>query len=136
MDVAIFNEHGQEVKETKGELVCKAPFPSMPIYFWDDAKGQKYHKAYFDTFNNIWAHGDYGELTSHTGMIIHGRSDAVLNPGGVRIGTAEIYRQVERIEAVQEALCIGQPWEQDTRGRFICSLSCWPETRRQPKQPD
>jgi len=115
MDVAIFNEQGQEVKETKGELVCKAPFPSMPIYFWDDAEGQKYHKAYFDTFNHIWAHGDYGELTSHTGMIIHGRSDAVLNPGGVRIGTAEIYRQVERVEAVQEALCIGQPWEQDTR---------------------
>ncbi|WP_415900874.1 acetoacetate--CoA ligase [Neptuniibacter sp. QD48_11] len=115
MDVAIFDESGVEVIQKKGELVCKSPFPSMPIYFWDDADGAKYQNAYFNQFKNRWAHGDYGEITEHGGMIIHGRSDAVLNPGGVRIGTAEIYRQVERVDGVIESLCVGQPWENDTR---------------------
>ncbi len=115
MDVAIFNDAGEEIKEQKGELVCRTPFPSMPIYFWSDESGEKYKSAYFDQFENIWAHGDYGELTAHEGVIIHGRSDAVLNPGGVRIGTAEIYRQVEKVEQVQESICIGQPWKDDTR---------------------
>ncbi|EAR59594.1 acetoacetate--CoA ligase [Neptuniibacter caesariensis] len=115
MDVAIFDDEGKEIKEQKGELVCRTPFPSMPIYFWADESGEKYKSAYFAQFDNIWAHGDYGELTQHEGVIIHGRSDAVLNPGGVRIGTAEIYRQVEKVEQVQESICIGQPWQDDTR---------------------
>lgn len=115
MDVAIYDDEGQEIAEQKGELVCKTPFPSMPIYFWDDQDGQKYQNAYFAQFDNTWAHGDYGELTAHEGIIIHGRSDAVLNPGGVRIGTAEIYRQVERVEQVLDSVCIGQPWKDDTR---------------------
>ncbi|MGB2281337.1 MAG: AMP-binding enzyme, partial [Pseudomonadales bacterium] len=96
-------------------LICAKPFPSMPIYFWDDADGSKYHKAYFNEYKNIWAHGDYGEITAENGIIIHGRSDAVLNPGGVRIGTAEIYRQVEAIAAVQESIVIGQNWQDDVR---------------------
>jgi acetoacetyl-CoA synthetase len=115
MDVAIYNDKGQSITREKGELVCQSPFPSMPIYFWNDADGEKYKKAYFSQFENIWAHGDYGEITEHAGMIIHGRSDAVLNPGGVRIGTAEIYRQVERISSVIDSVCIGQPWKDDTR---------------------
>jgi acetoacetyl-CoA synthetase len=87
----------------------------MPIYFWQDADGQKYHDAYFGHFDNVWAHGDYGEITQHGGVIIHGRSDSVLNPGGVRIGTAEIYRQVEVIEDVLESIVIGQNWQDDVR---------------------
>jgi acetoacetyl-CoA synthetase len=87
----------------------------MPIGFWNDPDGQRFHDAYFAQFDNIWAHGDYGEITRHGGLIIHGRSDAVLNPGGVRIGTAEIYRQVEQVEEVLESLCIGQPWQDDVR---------------------
>ena len=115
MAVNIFDEDGQAVGQTKGELVCTAPFPSMPIYFWQDKGGQKYHDAYFAQFDNVWAHGDYGEITQHGGVIIHGRSDAVLNPGGVRIGTAEIYRQVEVIEEVLESIVIGQNWHDDVR---------------------
>ncbi|GAA0784999.1 acetoacetate--CoA ligase [Marinobacterium sediminicola] len=115
MAVDIFNDDGQPVRGEKGELVCTQPFPSMPIGFWNDPDGRKYHDAYFRQFENIWAHGDYGEITAHDGLIIHGRSDAVLNPGGVRIGTAEIYRQVEKVEGVLESLCIGQPWDNDVR---------------------
>ena len=99
----------------RGELVCTAPFPAMPIGFWNDADGSRYHAAYFASFANIWCHGDFVELTAHEGMIIHGRSDAVLNPGGVRIGTAEIYRQVEQLPEVVESLVIGQDWEHDVR---------------------
>jgi acetoacetyl-CoA synthetase len=95
--------------------VCTRPFPSMPVMFWNDADGQKYHNAYFARFDNIWCHGDFAEITSHGGLIIHGRSDATLNPGGVRIGTAEIYAQVERIPDVIEALAIGQDWDNDVR---------------------
>ena len=115
MAVAIYNDSGQPIEQEKGELICAKPFPSMPIYFWDDADGSKYHKAYFNEYKNIWAHGDYGEITAENGIIIHGRSDAVLNPGGVRIGTAEIYRQVEAIPAVQESIVIGQNWQDDVR---------------------
>jgi acetoacetyl-CoA synthetase len=115
MAVDIFDDDGKPVRQTKGELVCSAPFPSMPIYFWQDADGQKYHDAYFGQYHNVWAHGDYGEITAHGGVIIHGRSDAVLNPGGVRIGTAEIYRQVEVIEDVLESIVIGQSWQEDVR---------------------
>jgi len=115
MAVEIFDDNGQPVLGEKGELVCTKPFPCMPIGFWDDEDESKFRSAYFDLYDNIWAHGDYGEITSHDGVIIHGRSDAVLNPGGVRIGTAEIYRQVEKVDEVLESLCIGQPWDNDVR---------------------
>ena len=110
MKVEVWNENGKPVRGEKGELVCSAPFPSMPVGFWNDADGAKYHAAYFEKFPNVWCHGDYVELTAHDGMIIYGRSDAVLNPGGVRIGTAEIYRQVEQLDEVVESLVIGQDW--------------------------
>ena len=115
MAVAIWNDAGQSVVEEKGELVCTKPFPSCPIAFWADENGEKFHSAYFDTYPNIWAHGDYGEVTANGGIVIHGRSDAVLNPGGVRIGTAEIYRQVEKVESVVDSICIGQQWDDDVR---------------------
>jgi acetoacetyl-CoA synthetase len=99
----------------KGELVCTKPFPCMPVSFWNDLSGRRYRAAYFERFPGVWAHGDYAELTPRGGIVIYGRSDAVLNPGGVRIGTAEIYRQVEQIEEVQEALCCGQDWQGDVR---------------------
>jgi acetoacetyl-CoA synthetase len=98
-----------------GELCCRQPFPSMPVYFWDDEDGSKYHAAYFEQYPNIWAHGDFAKITEHGGMVIFGRSDATLNPGGVRIGTAEIYRQVESLDEVVESICVGQDWEDDVR---------------------
>ncbi len=110
MAVDVFDEDGSPVRGEKGELVCTRPFPVMPVGFWNDADGSKYHAAYFERFDNIWCHGDFSELTAHDGMIIYGRSDATLNPGGVRIGTAEIYRQVEQLPEVLEALVIGQDW--------------------------
>ncbi len=109
MAVDIYDDEGQPLREEKGELVCTAPFPSRPIGFWNDPEGERYRAAYFETFDNIWAHGDYAELTSRGGLIIHGRSDAVLNPGGVRIGTAEIYRQVEKVTEVVDSICVGLP---------------------------
>ncbi|NJN45841.1 MAG: acetoacetate--CoA ligase [Candidatus Competibacteraceae bacterium] len=115
MNVEVWNEAGEAVQGEKGELVCTAPFPSMPIGFWNDPDGAKYRAAYFERFPGVWCHGDYVELTEHQGLIIYGRSDAVLNPGGVRIGTAEIYRQVEQLPEVVEALVIGQDWEDDVR---------------------
>lgn len=115
MAVEIWNVSGQSVVQEKGELVCVKPFPSCPLGFWDDPDGAKFHAAYFDSWPGIWAHGDYGEITRHGGFVIHGRSDAVLNPGGVRIGTAEIYRQVERVPAVLESVVIGQQWDDDVR---------------------
>ncbi len=115
MRVEVWNDLGEPVRQEKGELVCTAPFPSMPIGFWNDPDGKKYHTAYFDRFPGIWCHGDYVELTEHDGLIIYGRSDAVLNPGGVRIGTAEIYRQVEKLDEVVESIVIGQEWEEDVR---------------------
>ncbi|KFZ31673.1 acetoacetyl-CoA synthetase [Pseudidiomarina salinarum] len=115
LDVQIFNEDGEPVTGEKGELVCRNSFPCMPIGFWNDDDGQRYYNAYFARFDNTWAHGDYAELTEHNGVIIYGRSDAVLNPGGVRIGTAEIYRQVEKIDAVLESIAVGQNWQDDER---------------------
>ncbi|HSD60469.1 MAG TPA: acetoacetate--CoA ligase, partial [Burkholderiales bacterium] len=115
MKVEVFGEDGRPVKGRKGELVCGAPFPSMPVGFWNDPDGAKYQAAYFEKFPGVWCHGDYVELTPHGGMVIYGRSDAVLNPGGVRIGTAEIYRQVEQLDEVVESLVIGQDWDNDVR---------------------
>ncbi|WP_148254056.1 acetoacetate--CoA ligase [Aidingimonas lacisalsi] len=115
MAVDVLDDNGQPLRGDKGELVCTRPFPSMPIGFWNDPDGQRYRDAYFATFPGIWAHGDYAEITPQDGLIIHGRSDAVLNPGGVRIGTAEIYRQVEKVTGVLESLCIGQEWDDDVR---------------------
>ncbi|MEH6491842.1 acetoacetate--CoA ligase [Halopseudomonas sp.] len=115
MAVEVWDDDGQRLAEGKGELVCSKPFPTMPLGFWKDEDGSRFRAAYFERFPGVWAHGDYAEETSHGGLIIHGRSDAVLNPGGVRIGTAEIYRQVEKVEAVLESLAIGQQWQGDVR---------------------
>jgi acetoacetyl-CoA synthetase len=115
MCVEVFDDEGRSIRGRKGELVCTAPFPSMPIAFWNDPDGRKYRAAYFERFPGVWHHGDYVELTEHDGMIIYGRSDAVLNPGGVRIGTAEIYRQVEQLDEVVESLAVGQRWQGDER---------------------
>ena len=115
MAVNIYDENGEPVVEQKGELVCTKPFPSMPVGFWNDPDGTRYHNAYFNRFENVWCHGDYAALTRHGGMIIYGRSDSVLNPGGVRIGTAEIYRQVEQLDEVDESVAIGQDWDDDVR---------------------
>ncbi|SHE96081.1 acetoacetyl-CoA synthetase [Kaistia soli DSM 19436] len=111
----VWSEDGQHLDSGKGELVCLKPFPSMPVGFWNDPDGARYHAAYFERFDNVWCHGDFAEWTRHGGLIIHGRSDATLNPGGVRIGTAEIYNQVEQIPEVLEALAIGQDWDDDVR---------------------
>ena len=115
MAVEVYDENGRAVVGEKGELVCTRPFPAMPIGFWNDADGAKYRAAYFEKYPNVWRHGDWSEITAHGGIIIYGRSDAVLNPGGVRIGTAEIYRQVEQLEQVVESLVIGQDWQGDVR---------------------
>jgi acetoacetyl-CoA synthetase len=115
MAVEVYDDEGRPVRGDKGELVCTRPFPSMPVRFWNDPDGAKYRAAYFERFPGVWCHGDYVELTAHGGLIIYGRSDAVLNPGGVRIGTAEIYRQVERLDEVVESLAIAQDWEHDVR---------------------
>jgi acetoacetyl-CoA synthetase len=115
MAVEIWDDQGNSLPHGKGELVCTVPFPSSPIGFWNDPDEQKYRAAYFDRFPNIWVHGDYAEITAHNGYIIHGRSDAVLNPGGVRIGTAEIYRQVEHFDEIVDAVCVGQQWQDDVR---------------------
>jgi acetoacetyl-CoA synthetase len=115
MKVEVYDDEGRSVRGQKGELVCTASFPSMPIGFWNDPDGARYRAAYFERFPGVWYHGDYVELTEHDGVVIFGRSDAVLNPGGVRIGTAEIYRQVERLDEVVESLAIGQDWNNDVR---------------------
>ncbi len=124
LDVAVFNDDGEPVSGEKGELVCRSPFPACPVAFWNDPDEQRFQSAYFERFGNlpdgkqVWAHGDYAEIVpheGHDGLIIHGRSDAVLNPGGVRIGTAEIYRQVETLDEIREAIVIGQPWQGDVR---------------------
>jgi acetoacetyl-CoA synthetase len=115
MAVEIFNEDGEAVIGEHGELVCTKPFPSTPVAFWNDPDGSRYREAYFERFPGVWAHGDFAELTADGGLIIHGRSDAVLNPGGVRIGTAEIYRQVEKLDEVVESIAIGQNWDDDVR---------------------
>jgi len=115
MKVQAFDPEGNSVVGQKGELVCTAPAPSMPVHFWNDEGNEKYRNAYFDIYPNVWTHGDYIEITERGGAIIYGRSDAVLNPGGVRIGTAEIYRQVEGLDEVEDSVVVGQRWENDTR---------------------
>ena len=115
MKVEAYDSNGQPVIGEQGELVCTAPSPSMPIYFWDDPDGKKYHSAYFDVYPGIWRHGDYIEINDRGGVVIYGRSDATLNPGGVRIGTAEIYRQVEILPEIEDALVVGQNWKNDVR---------------------
>jgi acetoacetyl-CoA synthetase len=115
MKVEVWSDEGKPLAGEKGELVCTAPFPTMPLGFWNDADGRKYRAAYFEKYENVWRHGDWSEMTRHGGMVIYGRSDAVLNPGGVRIGTAEIYRQVERLDEVVESIVIGQDWRGDVR---------------------
>ncbi|MEE2684002.1 MAG: acetoacetate--CoA ligase [Pseudomonadota bacterium] len=115
MDVDIINKNGRSIKNKKGELVCRSPFPSMPIGFWGDKGNNNYYSTYFSQFHNIWSQGDYGELKDNGGIIIHGRSDSTLNPGGIRIGTSEIYKVVEKLEEISECLAVGQEWENDTR---------------------
>jgi acetoacetyl-CoA synthetase len=115
MKVEAYDEKGLPVIGQRGELVCTAPFPSMPVYFWDDPDGRKYHAAYFDVYPGVWRHGDYIEITARGSIIFYGRSDATLNPGGVRIGTAEIYRQIETIEEIEDAIVVGQQWRNNER---------------------
>ncbi|MDF1691475.1 MAG: acetoacetate--CoA ligase [Zhongshania sp.] len=115
MAVEIWDDQANPIVEQKGELVCKYAFPSRPIYFWDDDNKQRYRKSYFDRFANVWAQGDFGEQTAEDGFVIYGRSDAVLNPGGVRIGTAEIYRQIEPFDEILDSVCVGQEWQGDVR---------------------
>ncbi len=123
MDVDSFDEYGRSVTGSQGELVCKTAFPSMPVYFWNDPGGKKYHDAYFDVYEGIWRHGDYILLSGHGGITMFGRSDATLNPGGVRIGTAEIYSVVENMEEVEDSVVIGQPWEDDERVVLFVKLN-------------
>ncbi|SPF34132.1 Acetyl-coenzyme A synthetase 1 (fragment) [Syntrophobacter sp. SbD1] len=115
MKVEAYNDGGKPVTGEKGELVCTAAAPSMPVGFWNDPEGKKYRSAYFESYPGVWSHGDYIQITEHGGVIVYGRSDATLNPGGVRIGTAEIYRQVETIPEIIDSLVIGQDWENDVR---------------------
>jgi acetoacetyl-CoA synthetase len=114
MKVETYDDFGKAIENKVGELVCTAPFPSRPIFFWDDADGQKYHNAYFSHFENIWRHGDFIEINDHNGIVVHGRSDATLNPGGVRIGTAEIYGPVEAMDEIEDSLVIEKKVESDT----------------------
>jgi acetoacetyl-CoA synthetase len=123
MKVEAFDSNGQPVINEQGELVCTAPAPSMPIYFWDDPEGRKYDSAYFDVYPGIWRHGDYIEVTDRGGVVIYGRSDATLNPGGVRIGTAEIYRQIDIIPEIADSLVVGQSWKDDVRVILFVKLA-------------
>ncbi len=123
MDIAVLDDDGKPVVGQKGELVCAQSFPAMPIMFWNDEGDSRYRAAYFERFPGVWCHGDYAEVTERGGMVIYGRSDAVLNPGGVRIGTAEIYRQVEQLDEVEEGLCVGQDWQGDVRVVLFVKLA-------------
>ena len=115
MDVSVFDAHGNPVRGEKGELVCRKSFPSMPVRFWNDPDGARYRQAYFSRFENAWCQGDFAAITEHGGIVIYGRSDAVLNPGGVRLGTAEIYQQVEKIPGIADSVVVGQDWQGDVR---------------------
>ncbi|MCH7600361.1 MAG: acetoacetate--CoA ligase, partial [Myxococcales bacterium] len=115
MAIDVYDDSGEPLFDVEGELVCTKPFPSMPVKFWNDPDGSRYRSAYFERFPGVWCHGDWIRRTDRGGFVITGRSDAVLNPGGVRIGTAEIYRQVERLDWVLESLAVGQDWEGDVR---------------------
>lgn len=123
MDVHAFDDNGRSVINETGELVCTAPSPSMPVYFWDDPDGKKYASAYFDAYPGVWRHGDYIKINERGGVVIYGRSDATLNPGGVRIGTAEIYRQLEQFPEIEDSLVIGQSWKNDIRVVLFVKLS-------------
>ena len=123
MDVRAFDETGNEIINEQGELVCCKPFPSMPIYFWDDPDGRKYHDAYFDVYPNTWRHGDFVIVTERGGVVMLGRSDATLNPGGVRIGTAEIYRQLEQLPEIDDSVVVGQNWQDDIRVILFVKLA-------------
>ncbi|MBL0375221.1 acetoacetate--CoA ligase [Rhizobium sp. KVB221] len=123
MAMDVWSDDGAPVVGDKGELVCTKPFPCMPVMFWNDPDGTKYHEAYFGKFDNVWCHGDFAEWTEHGGMVIYGRSDTTLNPGGVRIGTAEIYGQVEQMSEIVEAVCIGQIWDNDVRTVLFVRLA-------------
>ena len=113
--VDVFDDEGKSVTNMKGELVCKNPFPSMPLKFWNDKNNVKFKKAYFNKYKNIWHHGDYAEVKNTDGFIIYGRSDTTLNPGGVRLGTAEIYSEVEKFFEIKESIAVGQSWDNDVR---------------------
>ena len=115
LDIDIFNDKGKSLKNNKGELVCKKPFPSMPLKFWNDKNDKKFKDAYFNRFPNVWHHGDYAEVKQSGGFIIHGRSDTTHNPGGVRLGTAEIYSEVEKFKEINESIVVGQSWDNDVR---------------------
>ena len=115
MDVDIFDDKGFSLKNIKGELVCKKPFPSMPVKFWNDTNDQKYRSSYFEKYNNVWHHGDFAKITNKGGFVIYGRSDTTLNPGGVRLGTSEIYSEVEKFKEIKESIAIGQAWDNDIR---------------------
>ena len=123
MDVQAWNESGESIIGESGELVCTKPFPSMPIKFWNDENNRKYHAAYFEDFSNVWTHGDYVEITENGGAIISGRSDTTLNPGGVRIGTAEIYRSVENMSEIGDAIVIGRPNQGDVEVVLFIKLN-------------
>lgn len=134
MNVHAFNEEGKPVINQKGELVCTAPFPSMPIYFWDDPDDKKYHAAYFDVYPNIWRHGDFIKISDHGGMVMYGRSDTTLNPGGIRIGTSEIYRQIEQMEEIEDSVVVGQNWKNDIRVILFVKLAYRVELTEELKQ--
>ena len=127
MKVEAFDENGKPVRNRQGELVCLAPSPSMPIYFWDDPDGKRFHEAYFDVYPNIWRHGDFVEISDRGGVVMYGRSDATLNPGGVRIGTAEIYRQMEQMDEIDDSLVVGQNWNNDVRVILFVKLAAGSE---------
>ena len=136
MAVDVFDEDGRAGAEETGELVCTRPFPSMPVAFWNDPDAAKYRAAYFEHFPGVWRHGDWARLTEHDGLVIHGRSDATLNPGGVRIGTAEIYRQVEQLPEIVESLVVGQEWDGDIRVVLFVRLRAGAPAGRGPRGTD
>jgi len=123
MNVHAFDANGKSIVGQKGELVCISPFPSMPLCFWNDQDGQKYHRAYFEVYPGVWRHGDFIEITRHGGLIMYGRSDATLNPGGVRIGTAEIYRQVEALEEIVDSVVVDQNFQNDVRVMLFVKMN-------------
>jgi len=123
MKVFAYDDTGKPIIGKQGELVCTAPFPSMPIFFWGDTDGSKYRSAYFDEYPNIWTHGDFIMVTERGGVIMYGRSDATLNPGGVRIGTAEIYRRLDAMPELEDSVVVGQPWNNDVRVILFVKLA-------------
>ena len=136
MATRVYDEQGRAVRGEQGELVCTAPFPSMPLGFWSDADGTPYRAAYFERFPDVWCHGDYAVLTEHDGIVILGRSDATLNPGGVRIGTAEIYRQVEQLPEVAESIAVGTGLGGRRAGRAVRAAAAGRDARRRARAPD